>query len=213
VNAGKVAVLGDGMKFEPMSRNATDSQLIQILNWSDERICSVFHVPGYKVGVGQAPSYNNIEALDRGYYSGCLQSPIEEMEACLDDGLGLDGVSKGVDLDLDGLMRMDTKTQMEALKIGVDAGIIAPNEGRKQVNLPPLDGGDTVYMQQQDFPLDQVRQNKIVQPSPAPAPVPEPAEVSDEDKSLILEAKSIIATQKAIEAMRKAAKPEPAHVV
>lgn len=213
VNAGKVAVLGDGMKFEPMSRNATDSQLIQILNWSDERICSVFHVPGYKVGVGQAPSYNNIEALDRGYYSGCLQSPIEEMEACLDDGLGLDGVSKGVDLDLDGLMRMDTKTQMEALKIGVDAGIIAPNEGRKQVNLPPLDGGDTVYMQQQDFPLDQVRQNKIVQPSQEPAPVPEPAEVSDEDKSLILEAKSLIATQKAIEAMRKAAKPEPAHVV
>ena len=150
--------------------------------------------------------------LDRGYYSGCLQSPIEEMEACLDDGLGLDGVTKGVDLDLDGLMRMDTKTQMEALKIGVDAGIIAPNEGRKQVNLPPLDGGDTVYMQQQDFPLDQVRQNKIVQPSPAPAPVPEPADVSDEDKSLILEAKSIIATQKAIEAMRKAAQPEAVHV-
>ncbi|MGV2896732.1 hypothetical protein ACNPPY_13150, partial [Achromobacter sp. AGC78] len=84
--------------------------------------------------------------------------------------------------------------------------------GRKQVNLPPLEGGDTVYMQQQDFPLDQVRQNKIVQPSQEPAPVSEPAEVSDEDKSLILEAKSIIATQKAIEAMRKAAKPEPAHV-
>ncbi|MGV2896754.1 phage portal protein, partial [Achromobacter sp. AGC78] len=89
----------------------------------------------------------------------------------MDDGLGLDGVTNGVELDLEGLMRMDTKTQMEALKIGVDAGIIAPNEGRKQVNLPPLEGGATVYMQQQDFPLDQVRQNKIVQPSQEPAPV------------------------------------------
>lgn len=212
VNAGKVAVIGDGMKFEPLSHSAVDSQLIETLRWSDERICSVFHVPGYKVGVGSAPGYNNIEAMDRGYYSGCLQSPIEEMEACLDDGLGLDGVTNGVELDLEGLMRMDTKTQMEALKIGVDAGIIAPNEGRKQVNLPPLEGGDTVYMQQQDFPLDQVRQNKIVQPSPAPAPVAEPGDDSDEEKSLILEAKSIIATQKAIEAMRKAAQPEAVHV-
>jgi phage portal protein BeeE len=143
----------------------------------------VFHVPGYKVGVGSAPGYNNIEAMDRGYYSGCLQSPIEEMEACLDDGLGLDGVTNGVELDLEGLMRMDTKTQMEALKIGVDAGIIAPNEGRKQVNLPPLEGGDTVYMQQQDFPLDQVRQNKIVQSESPPASSDIASASDDEDDS------------------------------
>lgn len=172
VNAGKVAVLGDGMKFEPMSQKATDSQLIETLRWSDERICSVFHVPAYKVGVGQAPSYNNVEALDRAYYSECLQSPIEEMEACLDEGLGLDGVNRGVELDLQGLLRMDTKTQMEALRTGVEAGIIAPNEGRKQINLGPLVGGDTVYMQQQDFPLDQVRLNKIEPPAPPPPPAP-----------------------------------------
>jgi len=47
-NAGKVAVLGDGMKFEPLGRNAVDSQLIETLKWSDERVCSVFHVPAYR---------------------------------------------------------------------------------------------------------------------------------------------------------------------
>lgn len=158
-NAGKVAVIGDGMTFQPMAQKAVDAQLIETLRWTDERICSVFHVPAYKVGVGNAPSYNNVEALDRAYYSDCLQSPIEEMEACMDDGFDLDGVTVGLELDLEGLIRMDSKTQMETLRAGVDGSLLTINDGRKKINLPPLDGGNTVYMQMQDLPLDQVQHN------------------------------------------------------
>lgn len=218
-NAGKVAVLGDGMKFEALRSSAVDSQLIETLRWSDERICSVFHVPAYKVGVGPAPTYNNVEALDQGYYANCLQSPIEEMEACMDEGLGLEspkeGRQMGVELDLDGLLRMDSKTQMETLAAGVSGSLLTINNGRKKLNKPPLKGGDTVYMQMQDMPLDQVRNNKIVEaPAPVPAPAPEPPvpEISDEDKALISEARAIVATQKAITAMRKAAQPEATNV-
>lgn len=202
-NAGKVAVLGDGMKFEPLAQKAVDSQLIETLRWSDERICSVFHVPAYKVGVGQAPSYNNIEALQREYYDTCLQSPIEEMEACLDDGLGLDGITKGVELDLDGLLRMDSKTQMETIAAGINAKALSINNGRKKVNLPPIEGGDTVYMQQQDYPISEIRKNRI-QGEPAdvdptdPEEPPAPAEMSDEDKALVAWAR----TQNAIYAAR-----------
>jgi HK97 family phage portal protein len=173
-NRGKVAILGDGMKFEPTATDAVDSELIKTLQWSDERVCSVFHVPAYKVGVGQPPTYNNIEALDRAYYSSCLQSPIEEYEACMDDGLGLDGVKVGVELDLDGLMRMDSKTQMETIKAGIEAKVLTVNDGRKRLNHGPLSGGDTVYMQQQDLPLDQVKDNKV-------APVAPPAPPDDEE--------------------------------
>lgn len=214
LNAGRVAVIGDGMKFEPLATNAVDSQLIQILNWSDERVCSVFHVPAYKVGVGQTPSYNNVEALDRAYYSSCLQTPIEEMEACLDDGLGLDGVTRGVDLDLDGLMRMDSKTQMETIGAGINAKVLKINDGRKKINLPPVDGGDTVYMQQQDYPISEIRNNKIQQstqsganPAAQDQPEQEPA-LNDEEKSLLSWAR----TQKAIQAAKKAALQGSANV-
>lgn len=166
-NAGKVAVIGDGMTFQPMAQKAVDAQLIETLRWTDERICSVFHVPAYKVGVGNAPSYNNIEALQREYYDTCLQSPIEELEACLDEGLGHDGVTNGVELDLDGLLRMDGKTLMDTLRAGVEGKILTPNGARRRINEPPLNGGDTVYMQQQDFPLDEVRHNTI-RPGSAP---------------------------------------------
>lgn len=180
-NSGKVAVLGDNMRFEPMSQKATDSQLIETMQWSDERICSVFHVPAYKVGVGDTPSYNNIEALDRAYYSSCLQTPIEEMEACLDDGLGLDGVTRGVDLDLDGLMRMDSKTQMETISAGIKAKAYTINDGRKKLNLPPIDGGDTMYMQLQDLPISEVKDNKIPSAQGETAPASQPSEQPAQD--------------------------------
>lgn len=204
VNAGKVAVIGDGMTFQPMAQKAVDAQLIETLRWTDERICSVFHVPGYKVGVGAAPSYNNVEALDRAYYSDCLQSPIEEMEACLDDGLGLDGVTKGVELDLDGLLRMDSKTQMDTIGAGIAAKVLKINDGRKKINLPPMEGGDTVYMQQQDYPIDVIRDNQL--------PSAQTVRASDEQPPENEQLRAFLATQKAIQAAR-GWKTRKAHVV
>ena len=48
-NAGRVAVLGDGLKFEIMQQNAVDSQLIEQLNKTAADVCTAFGVPGYKV--------------------------------------------------------------------------------------------------------------------------------------------------------------------
>lgn len=72
-NAGRVAVLGDGLSYEAMTAKATDSQLVEQLKWSAEVVCSVYHVPPYKVGIGQMPTYNNIQSLNVEYYSQCLQ--------------------------------------------------------------------------------------------------------------------------------------------
>ena len=88
-NAGKVAVLGDGLKYEPMAVTATDAQLIEQLKMSAEMVCTAFGVPAYKIGVGPAPAYNNIEALNMQYYTDALQIHVESIEECLDQGLGI----------------------------------------------------------------------------------------------------------------------------
>lgn len=155
-NAGKTAVLGDGLKYESMSVNAVDAQLIEQLKWSGEIVCSCFHVPAYKVGIGAPPSYNNIEALDQQYYAQCLQKLFECIELCLDEGLGLvdvDGHTYGVEFDLDDLLRMDTATLVKTEKEAVSGGIKSPDESRKRLNLPPVEGGDTPYLQQQNYSL------------------------------------------------------------
>lgn len=157
IGAG-VAVLGDGLKYEAMSITAVEAQLIDQLKWTDEKICSAFGVPAYMVGVGQAPAYNNVEALAQQYYSQCLQIHIESAELCLDEGLGLDtkkdGVQLGVEFDLDALLRMDTATLIKTLGDATTKALMKPDEARKKLGLGKVKGGDAVYLQQQNFSLE-----------------------------------------------------------
>lgn len=152
-NIGKVAVLGDGLKYEGIMISAQDSQLINQLKLTAEQICTAFHVPPHKISIGQMPNYNNIEALDQQYYSQCLQTLIEAIESLLDKGLALDSAGYGSEFDLDDLLRMDTSTQIKTWGEAVSKGIMAPNEAREKINLPPVSGGDTPYLQQQNYSL------------------------------------------------------------
>lgn len=150
-NAGKVAVLGDNLKYEAMRAKATDSQLIEQLKWSAEVVCSTYHVPPYKIGVGQMPAFNNIQSLNVEYYSQCLQVLLEAIELCLDEGLGM-AENIGTEFDTENLLRMDSVTQMEVLD--KSKGILAPNEMRRKLDLPPKAGGDSPMLQQQNFSLE-----------------------------------------------------------
>src|SRR5690606_8291640 len=69
--AGKVAVVGDGLEYKALAISAHDSQLIEQLKWTAEVVCSTYHVPPYKIGVGTMPTYNNIQSLNVEYYSQC----------------------------------------------------------------------------------------------------------------------------------------------
>lgn len=155
--ASKIAVLGDGLKFETLTMKAEEAQLIEQLKFTAEIVCSAYHVPPYKIGIGQQPTYNNVQALNVEYYSQCLQKHIEDIELCLDEALGIgegvvtNGATYGVEFDVDNLLRMDSSTQMDVLEKGKN--YFKPNEGRAKLSLPPVTGGDDVYRQQQEFSL------------------------------------------------------------
>lgn len=150
-NIGNTAVLGDDMKYEALSINAEQSQLVEQLKLSAEIVCSAFHVPKYKV-IGDPPSYNNIEALEIQYYSQCLQKLIEDIELALDRGLSIPA-GMGTEFDLDGLLRMDSAALYESNNKGVAGGWFKPDEARRRVNLRRVEGGNTPYLQQQNYSL------------------------------------------------------------
>jgi HK97 family phage portal protein len=156
-NRGRTAVLGNGLKYEAIATNAVDSELVKQLEMSALQICSSYHVPAYKVGVGAAPPYQTAELLNQVYYDSCLQTLIEAMEALLDDGLELDSVgqrSLRARFDIDNLLRMDHRTQVAAIADAVQAGVMAPNEGRQRLGLAPVTGGDSPFLQQQNYSLE-----------------------------------------------------------
>jgi HK97 family phage portal protein len=174
-NSGRVAVLGDGMRFEAMRMGAAESQLIEQLKWSAETVAATFHVPAFKIGAGSAgATYQDPALLNHIYYSDCLQIHIEAWELCMDEALGLrtrkDGGYYGVELDLDGLLRMDAKTQVATLTDGIKGGLYTPNEARAKVDKTALPGGDTVYLQQQMYSLAALAERDESSPFAKPEP-------------------------------------------
>lgn len=163
-NIGKLAVLGDNLKYEAMTISALDSQMLEQLKWTAETVCSCFHVPAYKIGVGAIPTYNNAEVLNQIYYTDCLQAIIQSMECHIEYGLGLPDRGELLELELDGLIRMDTATQIETLNKAVQGGWLTPNEARQKRNLGPVKGGDTPYMQQQNYSLSALADRDVNDP-------------------------------------------------
>ena len=150
-----VAVLSDGMTFTPMRASAVDSQVVDQLKWTAEVVCSVFHVPRHKIGIGDMPSYNNVQALNVDYFTQALQKLIEDIELSLDHGLELPR-GQTTKFCLEGLLRMDSKSQAEVMEKRSRAGLLCPNEGRATLGLLPVAGGDTPYLQQQMWSLEQL---------------------------------------------------------
>jgi HK97 family phage portal protein len=179
-NAGKVAVLGDGLKYESSAVNAVDAQLIEQLKFTGEMICACFHVPPYKLGLGAMPTVNNTAALNQQYYDQALQPIVEKIELRLDEGLELlDGFETWLDETV--LVRMDPSTRMDAYNKAIAGGWLAPNEARRDENRPPVPGGESPLMQQQNYSLAALAKrdasdDPFGKAAPAPAPEPEPVD-------------------------------------
>ncbi len=201
-NAGKVAVVGDGLQFVSLASKSVDSQMVEQLRYSDEQICQPFGIPPFKVGLGTIPSGLGVDAINQLYYDDALQSHIQAMETLITEGLN--ATPYKVDMDESVLMRMDAGKKAEYHRTLIDGSIETINDARLEFNLPPLKGGETVYMQQQDFPLDQVRQNVLLSPAPAPEPAKDPVP-TDEEVASDEEAKKALAElffMKAVQAAR-----------
>lgn len=191
-NIGRLAVLGDNLKYEAMTIPAEEAQLIEQLKWTVEDVARCFAMPLYKIGAGPVPVSNNVQALQQQYLSDCLQSYIESMELLLDEGLGLTEVPNrvyGTELDLDGLLRMDSSSLVQMLADGIKGAVFKPNEARARMGLPGVKGGEQVYLQQQNFSLEALAKRDSAEdpfgtakpPAPAPAPAlpPAPAPAGD----------------------------------
>jgi hypothetical protein len=84
---------------------------------------------------------------------------------------------------------MDSVQRMDVATKSVVGGVRKPNEARAMFNLPPVPGGDQVYLQKQNWPLeklgsDNVKPAKTATAPQPPAALPEPAKAIDFDFDL-----------------------------
>lgn len=199
-NSGGLAVLTSGLEYQPIAQTAVEAELVDQWKATAEAVCSTFHVPAYMVGVGPPPSYANIQPLLMQYFAQALQEPSKCIEDLIDKALGLhvkiDGRQLGVEFDKDDLLWMDTATMVEVETKKVGGAITTTNEARKRFNLKPVEGGDDVLSQQQNWSLAALSRRDEMALVPAATPTtlpqgtipeePEPDEADEKDVMALL---------------------------
>lgn len=151
-NSGKVAVIGADMKFTSFAFKAADSQLVEQMQYSDKQICQPFGLKPYKLGLESPPANWKADDVNIEYFGDALSPIIEAMENLLTEGLNVSRPMR-VEIDTDPLWRMDEGKKADVANTLVGGKISTPNEARQRFNLPSTGGGDTLWGQNQDYPL------------------------------------------------------------
>lgn len=153
-NAGKVPVLDNGLTWESMTLSAADSQMIEQYNMSVSDIAMVYRVPLYMLGDLTKTTYTNVEQMQKGFQAGSLGFYTEHIEAALDGFFRLPA-NQFIEFDLDhATIRTEFKNRMEGFSRAITGGVMKINEARRKEGLSPVEGGDEIYLQRQNWPLD-----------------------------------------------------------
>lgn len=146
-NAHKVALLEEGMTYKPISLPPEDSQFLSTREFGVEEICRIFRVPPHMVQDLKRATFSNIEHQSIDFVVHTLDPWIVRIEqAIIKDLL----VEEEQDIyfpkfNVDGLLRGDAASRMDAYTKGIANGIYSVNDVRRKENLPPLseeEGGD-----------------------------------------------------------------------
>lgn len=151
-NAGKVAILEEGLHFNPISMSPQDSQLLETRQYQLTEIARIFRIPPHMLADLSKATFSNIEHESLEYVKYTLTPWICRWEACLTDALLSREEQKRYEIrfNVDGLLRGDYKSRMEGYAVGINNGFLCPNDVRRLENLdliPDEKGGNNFLIQ------------------------------------------------------------------
>lgn len=139
-----VAVLGNGLSYDPVFLSPEDAQWLEAQRFSTTAVARLFGTPSSLMLAnveGSSQTYANIESEWIAFSRFTLMAYVQEIEEAF--STLLPGAQR-VKFNLDALLRSDTLTRYQAHAIGRSAGFMTVNEIRALENLPPIDGGDVL---------------------------------------------------------------------
>jgi HK97 family phage portal protein len=147
-NAHRVAVLEEGMKFQPISIPPEQAQFLETRKFQTEEICRIFRVPLHLVGNLERATFSNIEYQSIDFVVHTIRPWLVRLEQSINKSLFLKGERKEyfVSFVVEGLLRGDFASRMQGYSIGgIQNGIYSVNEIRNLENFNLLsdeDGGN-----------------------------------------------------------------------
>lgn len=150
-NAHIPAILSGGGDVKALSLNPEDAQLIQTRNYQASDIARFYGVPGHMIGIHEKTSSwgTGIEQMSIGFIKYTLQRHLVKIEQEINRKC-FRTAKNFVEFNFSGLERGDYKTRNEGYRIAAgragEPGWMTINEIRRLENLPPIEGGDDLFV-------------------------------------------------------------------
>lgn len=161
-NPGGVMILeGTTQSYTPINISAADRQLLEVRSFSVQDICRFFGCSPVKAFDLTHSSYSTVEALQLEFLTDTLQPMLTNIEMELHRKLfyGADAAKYAIKFNTGELLRADKSSQAQYFSQLVQLGLMTPNEARIELNLPPMKGGNALYMQGAMMPIEQIINN------------------------------------------------------
>lgn len=142
-NAGKTAVLEEGLKWSQMQLTSVDLEFLNSRLFQIKEICRFFDMPPHKIGEMENIGRTTMAEANADYVQSTVMSDLKRWEdrIALDFALGDEGIE--VNFDESELLRGDVKYMMDIARLGVLSGLLSQNEGREFVGRGPKTGKET----------------------------------------------------------------------
>lgn len=158
-NAGKVAILEEGMKYTPISIAPEQAQFLETRKFQINEIARIFRVPPHMVGDLEKSSFSNIEQQSLEFVKYTLDPWVVRWEQSIQRTLLTAEEKKQyfVKFNLEGLLRGDYQSRMNGYATARQNGWMSANDIRELENLdriPASDGGDLYLINGNMLPLE-----------------------------------------------------------
>lgn len=149
-NAGKVAVLEEGMKYTPISISPEQAQFLETRKFQINEIARIFRVPPHMVGDLEKSSFSNIEQQSLEFVKYTLDPWVIRWEQSLQRTLLSSEEKKRYyfKFNLEGLLRGDYASRMTGYATARQNGWMSANDIRELENLDriPVELGGDLYL-------------------------------------------------------------------
>ena len=158
-NAGKTAILEEGMEFQARSIPNNQAQFIESRQYQISDICRIFRVPNHLVNDLSNATYSNIEAQQIDFVVHTITPWIKRIESELNSKL-VPFNKRGKEyfkFNLTAILRGDSKARADYYRTLVNIGVMSPDEVRKLEDLNSIGGAsEEYYMQSNMMPIDRL---------------------------------------------------------
>lgn len=146
-NAGRIAILWEDMKFNPMSMSNEDAQWLDARRMDREQVASLFNLPAFKLNALEHSAVRaNLEEQNRDYFNTSLARWLnkfnQEAERKLLSMRERRSKLHFFKFSPEGFLKGDIQKRYAAYSQAITARFMSPNEVRALEDMNPYEGGD-----------------------------------------------------------------------